>query len=262
MPQPARAPIAALRSSHDRLAGLAAGLGAETAGEISYCTEWTIAQVFSHIGSGAEIGLDSLAAATEHRDPMSRDEVSKIWDTWNGRSPMEQVVEAVTANAALVEAYESASDEALAAANVTLFGTLTFDGFGLARFRLPEAAVHTWDIAVTLDPSARVLPDAVELVIDDLPGRMGWQGKPQGRSWAVLVETTDPARTFTLASGEAVTLTPAVDGAAAPDGTLRLPAEAFLRLCYGRLDAANTDGTDVSGASVTLDELRATFPGF
>jgi uncharacterized protein (TIGR03083 family) len=263
MPLPARAPIAALRSSHERLAGLAAGMGAETAGEISYCTGWTVAQVFSHIGSGSEIGLDSLAAAIEHREPMGRDEVSKIWDTWNGRAPLEQVAEAVRTSAALVEAYESASDESLAEAQVTLFGTMTFDGFGLAGFRLPELAVHTWDVAVTLDPSARVLPDAVELIIDGLPGRIGWFGKPQGRHWAVTVETTDPARTFTLASADAVTLAPAGDTAnAAPDGTLRLPAEAFLRLTFGRLDEANADGADVSGASVTLDELRATFPGF
>jgi uncharacterized protein (TIGR03083 family) len=263
MPQPARAPIAALRSSHDRLAGLAAGLAAETAGEISYCTGWTVAQVFSHIGSGAEIGLDSLAAAIEHREPMGRDEVSKIWDTWNGRAPLEQVAEAVTANAALVGAYESASDETLTAARVKLFGMFDLDGYGLARFRLPELAVHTWDIAVTLDPSARVLPDAVELIIDGLPGRIGWMGKPQGRPWAITVETADPARTFTLTSGDAVTFAPA-DGTAgaAPDGTLRLPAEAFLRLTFGRLDPANADGTDVSGTSVTLDELRATFPGF
>jgi uncharacterized protein (TIGR03083 family) len=260
MPHPARAPIAALRGSHERLAGLAAGMTEETAGEISYCTGWTVAQVFSHIGSGAEIGMDSLAAAFEHREPMSRDEVSKIWDTWNGRAPLEQVAEAVTANAALVEAYESASDETLAAARVTLFGSMTFDGYGLAGFRLPELAVHTWDIAVTLDPSARVLPDAVELIIDGLPGRMGWMGKPQGRHWAITVETTDPARTFTLTSADAVTLAPA-EGSAA-DGTLRLPAEAFLRLTFGRLDAANADGADLSGATVTLDDLRATFPGF
>jgi uncharacterized protein (TIGR03083 family) len=263
MPHPARAPIAALRSSHDRLAGLATGLGAQTAGKMSYCSEWTIAQVFSHIGSGAEIALDSLAAAIAHREPMSRDEISKIWDTWNGRSPLDQVGEAVKANAALVEAYESASDETLAGAQVLLFGMLNLDGYGLARFRLPELAVHTWDVAVALDPSARVLPDAVDLIIDDLAGRTGWMGKPQGREWTITVETTAPGRVFALASGDAVTLEPA-DGTAAtaPDGVLRLPAEAFLRLTFGRLDPANTDGAEIVDGTVTLDELRATFPGF
>jgi uncharacterized protein (TIGR03083 family) len=260
MPSPARAPIAALRSSHDRLAGLVDGIDPQAAGRISYCTEWTVAQVLSHIGSGAEIGLAWLDAAREHREPLSQDDLTKIWDTWNTRAPMEQVAEAVRANAALVEAYEAASDTELSAARVVLFGSLDLDGHGLAMFRLPELAVHTWDVAVTLDPSARVLPDAVELIIDMLPGRMGWMGKPQGRSWSVAVRTTEPARSFTLTSGDAVSLEPG-EGAA-PDGVLRLPAEAFLRLTYGRLDATNADGAEVAGGSVTLDELRATFPGF
>jgi hypothetical protein len=116
-------------------------------------------------------------------------------------------------------------------------------------------------VAVTLDPSARVLPDAVELIIDVLPGRMGWIGKPQGRSWSIAVRTTAPDRSFTLTSGDAVALEPG-DGDPATDGVLRLPAEAFLRLTYGRLDPTNADGAEVTGGSVTLDELRATFPGF
>jgi uncharacterized protein (TIGR03083 family) len=261
MPDPARAPIAALRSSHDRLVGIAAGLDAESASRMSYCTEWTIAQVYSHLGSGAEIALDALRAAVEHRDPMSRDDYPKIWDTWNNRPPMEQVTEAVRADSALVEAYEGYSDDELAAARVLLFGMLDLDGPGLARFRLPELAVHTWDAAVAVDPSARVLPDAVELIVDDLPGRMGWLGKPQGRQWSITVETTEPARTFTLTSGDAVTLAVGAPAGAAPDGVLRLPAEAFLRLTHGRLDDANHDGTDVGDSRVTLDDLRATFPG-
>jgi uncharacterized protein (TIGR03083 family) len=259
MPHPARAPIAALRSSHDRLVGIAARLDEESARRMSYCSDWTIAQVYSHLGSGAEIALDALRAAVEHRDPMSRDDYPKVWDTWNDRQPMEQVTEAVRVDTALVEAYEGHSDEELAAARVLLFGTQDLDGPGLARFRLPELAVHTWDVAVALDPAARVLPDAVELIVDDLPGRMGWLGKPQGRHWSITVQTAAPARTFALTSGDAVTLAPA-DGGGAPDGVLRLPAEAFLRLTYGRLDDANADGASASGG-VTLDELRATFPG-
>ena len=45
-------------ASHDLLAGLATGLDEAGATRMSYCSEWTIAQVYSHLGSGAEIGLD------------------------------------------------------------------------------------------------------------------------------------------------------------------------------------------------------------
>jgi hypothetical protein len=41
---------------------------------------------------------------------------------------------------------------------------------------------------------------------------------------------------------------------------LRLPAEAFLRLVYGRLDREHTPPADDN--AVDLDQLRAAFPGF
>jgi uncharacterized protein (TIGR03083 family) len=255
MPQP----VAVLRTSHDRLAGLVAGISEETANRISYCSDWTIAQVLSHIGSGAEIGRAWLTAAIEHTEPIGQDELKLIWDKWNKRAPLEQVTEAIAADAALVEAYEAATDQQLADAHIKLFGVLDLDGFGMAKFRLPEAAVHTWDVEVTLDPAARILPSAVELIIDALAFGLPWTSKPQGRAWSITVETTGPSRTFTLTSGDAVSLT---EGAAPDgDGVLRLPAEAFLRLTYGRLDEGNADGAELTG-SVTLAELRATFPGF
>ena len=69
--------------------------------------------------------------------------------------------------------------------------------------------------------------------------------------------TTDPDRQFVLETGEAVTLMPADDAEGLPE--LRLPAEALVRLVYGRLDPAHTPA-GVSGAD--LDELRQLFPGF
>ncbi len=69
--------------------------------------------------------------------------------------------------------------------------------------------------------------------------------------------TTDPERRFLLETGEAVTLTPS-DGEAAPAG-LRLPAEAFVRLVYGRMDEAHTPPLESTG--VDLGELRQLFPG-
>ncbi len=44
------------------------------------------------------------------------------------------------------------------------------------------------------------------------------------------------------------------------DGHLTLPAEAFLRLVYGRLDAAHAPAVERSGER-GLDDLRTAFPG-
>ena len=43
-------------------------------------------------------------------------------------------------------------------------------------------------------------------------------------------------------------------------GADRLPAEAFIRLLYGRMDEAHTPPAESAG--VELDELRPLFPGF
>ena len=51
-------------------------------------------------------------------------------------------------------------------------------------------------------------------------------------------------------------------GTESTDGTLDLPAEALLRLVYGRLDADHTPTLGLSARDVTLDDLRAIFPGF
>jgi uncharacterized protein (TIGR03083 family) len=256
------APVRALRSSHDLLAALAAGLDGAAPTRMSYCSEWTIAQVYSHLGSGAEINLEWLTAAREHTEPIGQDAMEKIWDTWNARGPQEQVTEAVKADARLVEAYEAMSAEELAAADLTLFdGMLQLDGEGLALFRLPEHAVHAWDVAVALDPAARVAPYAVDLLIDGLAGRTGWMAKPSGSTWSVRIESTDPARTFVLsATPESVTLENG--GSDRPDGVVRLTSEAFLRLTFGRLDDSNSDGVDVSSSRISLPDLRAVFPGF
>ena len=46
-----------------------------------------------------------------------------------------------------------------------------------------------------------------------------------------------------------------------PVGEVSMPAEALLRLAYGRLDAAHTPAA-VRGDAADLDTLRAIFPGF
>jgi len=54
-----------------------------------------------------------------------------------------------------------------------------------------------------------------------------------------------------------------VDGDAPPEpgpSELRLPAEALIRLVYGRLDEAHTPPAETAG--IELDDLRQIFRGF
>jgi hypothetical protein len=41
-----------------------------------------------------------------------------------------------------------------------------------------------------------------------------------------------------------------------------LPAEALVRLVYGRLDAEHAGGVELEGESLGIDDVRAIFPGF
>jgi hypothetical protein len=71
------------------------------------------------------------------------------------------------------------------------------------------------------------------------------------------VVTSDPERQFVLETGDAVSLTEGGGEDGLP--SLRMPAEALVRLVYGRLDAEHTPA---AADSAELAELRALFPGF
>ena len=95
------------------------------------------------------------------------------------------------------------------------------------------------------------------LVVDNLAMIIRFGGKPIGTEHELHVRTTDPARDFTLSLGtDGVTLTPSADVSHAAD--LELPAEALVRLVYGRLDPAHTPSVQGNG---DLDALRSAFPG-
>jgi hypothetical protein len=142
----------------------------------------------------------------------------------------------------------------------------------MCGLRLSEHAVHAWDLAVMLDPSATVLGDAVALLVDVLPMRVARLGTAATDPIRLAVTTQHPKRHLVLDTG-GVSLEPspgqsngvaAGRGEAASDPTggasIELDAEALLRLVYGRLDPAHTPPLQLEG--VALDDLRAVFqPG-
>jgi hypothetical protein len=142
--------------------------------------------------------------------------------------------------------------------HLNLYG-MEMDAVGLPRTRLAEHAVHAWDIEVALDPTAQVAPDAVALLIDTLDFIANRAGKPQGKAIRLHVRTSEPERDLSLRVGDEVELVEGADDTA--DGELRIPAEAFLRLVYGRLDSNHAPPVEITAPGVTLDDLRGVFPG-
>src|SRR3984893_13530424 len=152
--------IGALRHSHDRLQALVGPLGQDQLEQRSYASEWSIAQVLSHIGSGAEIFGLFLAAGLAGQDPPGREVFGPIWNTWNAKDPEAQAVDGLRADEATVERFESINPDQKVQLRLQVFG-MDMDTTGLARMRVSEHAIHPWDGAGALDPSATVAPDAV-----------------------------------------------------------------------------------------------------
>jgi len=257
---------AALRSSHDFLVAQVSALSPEQLGLGSYCRDWDVAQVLSHLGSGAEIALSALERALAGDPPVSREQFPVIWGRWNALSPIDKASQMVVWDRRLVSVLQSLEDNTLTSLRVPMFG-MDLDAATMVAFRLGEHALHTWDVAVTFHPDSEVLEPASTLLVDRAPIMAGRHGKPESakRHSRTEIRTVRPERHFQLQIADEIALGPVSDSHLQDDpadGMLELPAGALLRLLNGRLDPAHTPAGVKAHGNVDLDELRIVFPGF
>ena len=250
--------LTVLGASAARLRTLVEALAPTDLGARSYAREWTVAQVLSHLGSQAEIFDMFLDAGLSGQQPPGQEAFPAVWDAWNKRTPQQQAHDSLDATDRFIARLEGLSDETLARP-IKLFGMDLLIG-DIARLRVAEHSVHSWDIAVTFDPAAVVAADAVALLIDSVAALVARGGKPQGRNFDLHVRTTAPDRDFLLSVHATAELRTFAGELRA--GSLDLPAEALVRLVYGRLDAAHTPALTLVADDVTVDDLRRVFPGF
>ncbi len=244
-----QAQLRALGASVDHLAGLVRGLTPEQLRQQAYPTEWTVADVLSHLGSGAVLTTRRLEGATD-LDPQP------VWDDWNAKGPDAQAADALEADAELLARLAALTPDEAAALRFAM-GPMELDLPSFLGLRLNEHAVHTWDIAVTFDDTATIPAGEAELMADTLPMISSFAGKPTGTVRTLTVHTVEPDRSFEIAlraDGVALSPRPPVD---VPD--LELSGDALVRLVYGRLDPAHSPVVDAGAAE--LDELRKAFPG-
>ena len=254
-----------LIASHERLAGIVAQLGPDDVSGPSYDDDWTIAQVLSHLGSGSAILIALLDRVRTGEGVPSMDTIRGIWDEWNAKSPQDQARDGLASDEKSLDLLGAVTEEEAVTWSAPMFGaprTLP----DMLDMRVGEHAAHTWDIDVMRSAAAVLSPGAVALLIDRLERPVSRSGK-LGVGQRVTVVTTDPAREFVLVGGDEETTLTAADGpemaeaAEAATGEVRLPAEAFVRLVYGRLDADHTPA-GITADGIDLDTLRAAFPGF
>jgi len=184
----------ALRVSIRRLGTIVDALDDAAILDSAYPADWSIAQVMSHLGSGAVIlqrRLDDELAGTT----TPEDFAPQTWDEWNARSARAQVDGGLAADAALLAALEGLSAEQRDEFTFAM-GPMSFDFDGFVGLRLNEHAFHTWDIDVSLDPQATVPAPIAGFVVDNLELIGRFTAQPTaGDPATVTARTTDPSGT-------------------------------------------------------------------
>lgn len=249
--------LTVLHATHERLAAAFDEIG-EDLTRPSYDDGWSVAQVASHLGSGTEIFRHYLDAGVAGRPAPGQELNQPIWDRWDAKTPAAQVGDALAVHTAFLDAVETLDAPARDRWRLDLFG-MDQDLTAFLRMRLSEQALHTWDVTVAVDPSSTIPPDAAGIVLEGIGMIAGWAAKPTDEQVSVEVHTSDPERSYHLDLGPSgVALSPSLDDTDAAE--LSLPAEALVRLVYGRLDPDHTPSS-VRADGVDLDLLRRAFPG-
>jgi uncharacterized protein (TIGR03083 family) len=251
--------IDALHRSHEHLSSIVDALSEEEYTSPSYDTEWTIAQVLSHLGSQSEIFPLMLDAGLNGTAAPGPAQFQPIWDRWNAKSPKDQVADYTAATGAALGQLDALSEEERSAFSIEMFG-MTLDLSALLRMRLNEHSLHTWDVDVARDSSARVDAEAAALVFDLALQLAERVGRPQEGSAPVGLHVLDLSRAYELELDPKVRFVPV--GIRGESGrTATMEAESVLRLIAGRLDAEHLPAT-VELGGVTLVELRQVFQGY
>ena len=249
--------IAALHAEHDTLVALLADIDDNALTSSSGADDWTVAQVLSHLGSGAEIGRSPILRAAG--DSVQAEDNQTIWARWDAASPAEQASGFVEHNQRWLDAVDALTPEQRASLSVDLgFLPAPVPLLTVLGMRLNEVANHAWDVRVALDPKAEVNADSAAVLVDLLTGPLGfmldWLAKPAALSEPATVAVPGAG----LVIKDAVSV---VSELASPSATFHGPAGAFVRLVSGRLKEPYLNGVTVEG-NASLDDLHRVFPGF
>jgi len=232
----------------------------------SACAGWAVKDVAAHITEGASRAIPVVRAtlAGEPAPQFTAEERAARTREVRALPGAELATRFPRDVDAVFLLFEGADEDALATTVVVPAGPHTLAE--LATQRLLEAALHAWDCAAPRDPAAALRPEAAAPLVDYLLGRIGRMatGDVGGLTATYHCALEGPGGgplTLALANGQAT----ATRGAPpAADVTLTLPAEAWVRLVWGRLDLdrALASGTvRASGDQAKAAALGAIFRG-
>jgi uncharacterized protein (TIGR03083 family) len=249
------------RREFDRLTPYLEGLNADGWVEQSYCSDWLVYQVVSHISSGSRIGAARIKGWVGGGTPMSREKMQEVWGYFDSRRP-EQMLGAYREAVAEYLAVESQTpDEA---------GLQEVDGFAGKRplyayqvSRVWELACHSWDVYVARDRAARLDADAVSILAGRLDQMFLPLDKERGAALAVkpvVFRLADSGGEYTL---DPTTERPRLQRGAAAEAPLVIegPDEEIVRFVSGRhfVPGARPTLQVTNGTVQDLASLRRAF---
>jgi uncharacterized protein (TIGR03083 family) len=254
--------VLALRSTHDELAAVVAGKSEEELIGHSGASQWSLAQVLSHLGSGAEIFLTTLRSALAATPGPGPELNQSVWDRWNALTSQDQAAGFLAADKELITALEALTADQSRTLRIKMgFMPAPLELETYAGMRLNEAAQHSWDVRVALDPGATIFGPTATLLAEhfatDLSFLLGFTSKADVLADPAVVDLHGSG--FALDIADTVSITTNAPGSTA---TFTGPLEAAVRLLAGRLTTRYTpDDVTVTG-NITLDDLRRVFPGY
>ena len=229
----------------------------------SYCADWKVYQVVSHLGSGPEISRGSLAQAVAGGPEFGDAERRAVWDRFDNLQPGQVYAAYRETNERFLGFLESLSDAQLGS-QAPWFAGGTAPLARLLAARLNETTLHYWDLRVMRDPAATLTRENLLDVLDfnlstlDRNVKAEQAGQLQGATLEFHLEDPPGRIGFGVAEPIGNIRRGPVPN---PDLVVTAPTEVFIRLIWNRYRPPAAPGRLVLSRPELLDDLLATFPG-
>lgn len=205
----------------------------------SFCTDWTIKEVAEHQAAQGALMLDMVRASMAGRPmpELTPDTIAAYESRLDGLNRLELADRLSQVTHEFYDLLEHATPEQLTRTSQTRFGEVTLETVG--SFRLSELSLHSWDVRVVNDLSAKVSRESLPLLfpglVASLPGLANQQTARELSGLTYQFEVTGSAKgpvALSLANNRVASRS---GYAAKADVLIKLDSEAFLRMAWGRL---------------------------
>lgn len=206
---------------------------------MSFCTDWTIKDVVEHnvVAGMGFLSVIRRALKGETELAYNKEFAESFEPQISNLNRLELANKLAEDTHEMYDLLEKASPEILNTPVKLRYGSVPLSQLG--NMRLNELSLHSWDVRVVDDLTAKVSRDTLPLILPTLVKIMpGLANQPTlekidslSYQFEITGSVTGPAA-FKVASGKPISAPEYVDN---PDVTMKIDADAFLRLAWGRL---------------------------